>query len=77
MKKVWKILAVAAAVSMVPVVIVKTPETGEQSINALLWQVRICREPVTGKQKVTAVSIIPNRRCNDRGGLPSFPSKCD
>lgn len=77
MKKVWKILAVAAAVSMVPVVIVKDHESGERSINALLWQVRTCRDPITGKQKVTAVSIIPNRRCNDRGGLPAFPSKCD
>ena len=66
MKKVWKVLAVAAAVSMVPVSMIKDPETGERSINALLWQVRVCRDSITGKQKVTAVSIVPNRRCKGR-----------
>ena len=76
MKKFWKILAAAAAVSMVPVVIVKDPETGEQSINALLWQVRTRRDPITGKQEVTAVSIIPNRRCKGRE-LPFRLSKSE
>ena len=62
MKKIWKILgAVALVAGLVPYKAEENLETGEKTFDALLWQVRTCRNSETGKSEVTAVSIIPNR----------------
>ena len=62
MKKIWKVLGIAAFAASIPFVIRSNSETGERSYDALLWQVRTRPNPETGKAEVTAVSIIPNRR---------------
>ena len=63
MKKIWKFLGVAALVAgLVPYKAEENLETGEKTYDALLWQVRTCRDPATGKSALSAVSILPTRR---------------
>ena len=62
MKKIWKILGVAALATSIPFVIRTDPETKERTFDALLWQLRTRPNPETGKREVTAVSILPYRR---------------
>ena len=63
MKKIWKILGSAALVAgLVPYKAEENLETGEKTFDALLWQVRTCRNSETGKSELTAVSILPTRR---------------
>ena len=60
MKKVWKILGIVAVAASVPVVFRKNPETGERTVDALLWQLTTTPDPETGKHSVS-LSIFPNR----------------
>ena len=60
MKKIWKVLGVAAIAASVPVVFRKNPETGERTVDALLWQLTTTPDPETGKRAVS-LSIFPNR----------------
>jgi len=63
MKKLWKVLGIAALVAgVIPYKAEENLETGEKTYDALLWQVRTCRDAVTGKPALTAVSILPTRR---------------
>ena len=60
-KKVWKILGITAAVaSLVPVVFRKNDETGEKTVDALLWQLKTRPNQETGKKDIE-LSILPNR----------------
>jgi len=63
-KKVWKILGITAAVaSLVPVVFRKNDETGEKTVDALLWQLKTRPNQETGKRDIE-LNILPNRlRC--------------
>ena len=62
MKKIWKVLAIAAAAaSVIPYKVEENLETGEKTWDALLWQVRTCRNAETGKSELAAVSILPTR----------------
>ena len=61
MKKIWKVLGLAALAASVPFSIRTNPETRERTYDALLWQLRTRPDPTTGKTGVTAVSILPNR----------------
>ena len=84
MKKIWKILGVAALAASIPFVIRTDPETKERSYDALLWQVRTRPNPETGKTEVTAVSILPTRRIRngeaelfeDDGVYACYPDSC-
>ena len=60
MKKIWKILGVAVAAASVPVLFRKNPETGERTVDALLWQLTTTPNPETGKRDI-AINIFPNR----------------
>ena len=63
MKKIWRVLGVAALVAgLIPYKAEENLETGEKTYDALLWQVRTCRDAETGKSALTAVSILPTRR---------------
>lgn len=63
MKKIWKILGFSALVAgLVPYKAEENLETGEKTFDALLWQVKTCRDSATGKSVLTAVSILPTRR---------------
>ena len=62
MKKIhWKILgAVAAAAALAPVVFRKNEETGEKTVDALLWQYKSRPNKETGKRDIE-LNILPNR----------------
>ena len=60
-KKHWKILGVvAAAAALAPVVFRKNDETGEKTVDALLWQYKSRPNAETGKRDIE-VNILPNR----------------
>ena len=68
MKKLLKAIGLAALVAgMLPYRIEQSKETGERTFEALLWQVRTLPNPETGRPKVSAVSIIPNRLAREYG----------
>ena len=60
-KKLWKILGVTAAVAaLVPVVFRKNDETGEKTVDALLWQLKTRPNGEPGKRDIE-LNILPNR----------------
>ena len=64
MKKIWKVLGITAAVAAVaPVVFRKNEETGEKTVDALLWQLKTRPNEETGRKDIE-LNILPNRlRC--------------
>ena len=70
-RKYWKLLGVAAAVAaVVPVVFRKNEETGEKTVDALLWQLKTRPNEETGKRDVE-LSILPNRFvCKVKSEIP-------
>jgi len=68
MKKLLKILGIAAVVaSLLPYRIERNQNTGERLLEALLWQVRTRPDHETGKTRISAVSILPNRLARQYG----------
>ena len=63
MKKIWKVLGIAAVAATVPVMFRRNRETGESTIDALLWQLKSRPNEETGKRDFE-LNILPNRlRC--------------
>ena len=60
MRKIWKILGVAAAIGCIPVLFRKNPETGEKTVDALLWQLKTRPNAETGSRDIE-LNILPNR----------------
>ena len=60
MKKIWKVLGIAAAVGCIPVLLRTNPETGEKTVDALLWQLKTRPNEETGNKDVE-LNILPNR----------------
>ena len=59
MKKIWKVLAIAAAASLLPYKMSRDQETGETQVDALLWQYH--RRTQWGGEVSHEVTVFPDR----------------
>ena len=81
MKKGFKIagalLGVAAVAATVPYAVTKDSETGEKTIEALLWRLNMRPNTETGKKDIT-IDIFPNRLpCKPSTDIPEEELICE